>query len=273
MDKQLFSNPKEIKKRLAELEILENDAKRRIELILQKQKKIKKNKIIKKISQAALVVLLSGGSIRGIYTYGKYDAKQKINKEIKQQINNSNQNNDNILILPIKEKISQKNLEHWISKDKIDPLITYDIIAETINNIQKESIRKQIITYLKKGDIIKMQEFLGMKTNSKYHSNTASGKIDINTIQRITDPFFRLEKNEIIQHPNIPQDIKEYYKKCLEGEIKTNNANYIIISKTDFHFYLFTKDHRLLHRQACLLGKDIGEEGEWVPYEFYKTNK
>ncbi len=112
----------------------------------------------------------------------------------------------------------------------------------------------------------------GMKKQSEYASNKATGKIDMNTFFRISDEYFGLEKQEILDNQNIPQDVKNIYQKFVAGEINNNGTSYLIISKTDFHMYLFTKDHKLLNRQLSLLGKNIGQEGEWVPYKYYRTN-
>jgi len=76
-----------------------------------------------------------------------------------------------------------------------------------------------------------------------------------------------------LENQEIAQDVKDIYQKFVSGEINNNNENYIIISKTDYHLYLLTKEHKLLSRQVVLLGEDMGEKGERVPYAWYKTNK
>lgn len=114
-----------------------------------------------------------------------------------------------------------------------------------------------------------------MKRNSEYTSNKATGKIDLNTLHRFADPLFGLEEKEILENKDIAQDVKDIYQKFVAGEIDNNGQNYIIISKTDIYLYLFTKDHKLLHRDKKhdLIGKDIEKDGKRVPYPYYRTNK
>jgi hypothetical protein len=75
-----------------------------------------------------------------------------------------------------------------------------------------------------------------------------------------------------LENQDIAEDVKEGYKKFISWEINNNNENYIIISKTDFHLYLFTKDHKILSRQVVLLGEDMWEKWERVPYDWYDTS-
>jgi len=117
-----------------------------------------------------------------------------------------------------------------------------------------------VIECFKNGNVIEAQEIFGMKRNSQYTSNKAAGRMDKNTLNRFSDIYSNLYGKDILDNKEIPQDVKVAYQKFLLGEIKNNDANYIIISKIDFHLYLFTKDHKLLNRQVVLLGEDIGKE-------------
>ena len=149
----------------------------------------------------------------------------------------------------------------------------YESVSAVINSIKNNETRKQVIEYLKQGNITEAQEMFAMKRNSQYASNQATGMIDHNSLSRFGDPYFNLQGREILEHQDIPQDVKNTYQKFLLGTINNNDAEYIIISKTDFDLYLFTKDHKLLNRQISLLGKDIGKEGERIPYDGFRTDK
>ena len=113
----------------------------------------------------------------------------------------------------------------------------------------------------------------GFKKNSQYTSNKATGKIDQNTLDRFGDPYFGLYGKEIMDNLDIPQDVKDIYQKFLFGEYDIHGQDYIIISKTDFNLYLFTKDHKLLNRQITVLGKDIDKNGKRLPYPYYENNE
>ncbi len=78
---------------------------------------------------------------------------------------------------------------------------------------------------------------------------------------------------EILEHKDIPQEVKDIYQKFLLGELDNNNAAYMILCKSDFYLYLFTKDHKLLSRQITLLGEDMKKNQERIPYPYYQTNK
>ncbi len=74
---------------------------------------------------------------------------------------------------------------------------------------------------------------------------------------------------EITNNPEIGQDVKDAYKEFLEGKIDYNNQNYLIISKDSCKVYLFDKNNRLINIQPVLIGKDIGNENEFMPYDHY----
>lgn len=234
----------------------------------QKKNTIKKGNTWKKIGKVAAIGLLTGGLIAGIVHTKKQNAKDKESDKNKQEI----QIPDSTENIPPKTYFTVDSIKTYIQKDQVDALVSYESIADAVNAIEDENTKKELIACLRKGDVTKAQEMYGMKKNSQYTSNKATGKIDLNTLFRVSDEYFGLEKQEVLDHPGIPQDVKDVYQKFLKDEIYNNGANYIIISKTDFHLYLFTKDHVLLNRQLSLLGKNIGQEGERVPYEYYKTN-
>lgn len=290
MEKRL--NQQEMKKRLEKLEILEKKEKdklanlrKKLEVFdvledkekkkLEKMKKWsnEKNRKIKNIGKLALIGTLGTATILGINEYAKHDVKKKNNQEIEQGIINTDQKNDSTAIFPNKTMITVDILKEKIVKDKMDPMISYDNLVTIINAIKNDKVREDVIDYLKAGKIIEVQEMFGMKKNSKYPSNKATGKIDANTLKKFSEQYFGLYGKEILTHKDIPQDVKTIYQKFLLGEIDNNDANYMILSKTDFYLYLFTKNHKLLNRQITLLGKDIKKDQERVPYTYYKTNK
>ncbi|MEI6672289.1 MAG: hypothetical protein WCL02_02775 [bacterium] len=92
-----------------------------------------------------------------------------------------------------------------------------------------------------------------MKTASEYVSNKTTGKIDANTLYRLSDKMFGLSGNEILNHPDIPQEVKEIYKDFANGKINTNKQNYIIVCKNNTTVYLFNTTHQLINHQVVLL--------------------
>ena len=228
-------------------------------------------KIFNKIRKTVLVLGIAWGLSLAIYQYAIYDAKKRANEKVEEAIKSNPQ--DSIPTLPTRIIITTDTLKKHIRQEQLAPWISYDSIASIINNINNDELREQVIECFKNGNVIEAQEIFGMKRNSQYTSNKAAGRMDKNTLNRFSDIYFNLYGKDILDNKEIPQDVKVAYQKFLLGEIKNNDANYIIISKIDFHLYLFTKDHKLLNRQVVLLGEDIGKEWERVPYKYYKTNK
>jgi hypothetical protein len=88
-------------------------------------------------------------------------------------------------------------------------------VSEVVNNIPNREIREQVIELLKNGKIIETQELFGMKRNSQYPSNTATGKIDRKTLKRLADPYIGLYGKELLENQDIAEDVKEGYKKFI----------------------------------------------------------
>lgn len=84
-----------------------------------------------------------------------------------------------------------------------------------INAIADKNVRIQVIKDIKLGDIASAQEIFGMKKQTKYKSNRASGTIDAITLERFEDPLFNLSGDELIGNAEIPQDVKNVYQKFL----------------------------------------------------------
>ena len=133
------------------------------------EKKPKKHRIVKTIGKIALITALTWWTIRGINHFAKQDAKNKHNKDTEQGITKPKQNNDSTATL--KTVITVDMLKTHISNDKLDVWTSYDGLATIVNGIEKDEVREQLITYLKKGEIIEAQEMFGMKRNSEYTSN------------------------------------------------------------------------------------------------------
>lgn len=108
-----------------------------------------------------------------------------------------------------------------------------------------------------------------MKRNSEYTSNKATGIIDQNTLNKIKNPLFGLQGEELLNHPDISDDVKEAYTEFLNNKISNDGLPYLILSKKTCKQYLFSKDNTLIHDQTILIGKDIGKDGEFIPYDHY----
>ena len=93
-----------------------------------------------------------------------------------------------------------------------------------------------------------------MKENSEFTNNCATGKMNKATLDKLADPFLMLDHNEILNNPNIPQDVKDAHNKFFNGQYPTNGVGYIIASKKDMNEYLFTANHHLLKRYPILTG-------------------
>lgn len=77
---------------------------------------------------------------------------------------------------------------------------------------------------------------------------------------------------EILENENISQDVKDAYKAFMEGTMNNNNENYLIESKICMHSFLFDKQHRLIDLQPIIVGRDIGKDQEYVPFEWFYEN-
>jgi len=97
-----------------------------------------------------------------------------------------------------------------------------------------------------------------MKENSEFTNNRATGKMNKATLEKLANPFLMLDHNEILNNPNIPQDVKDAHNKFFDGQYPTNAVAYIIVSKRDMNEYLFTADHHLLKRYPILAGTQPG---------------
>jgi len=56
-----------------------------------------------------------------------------------------------------------------------------------VNAINIQETREQVIELLRNGKLIETQELFGMKRDSKYPSNMATGKIDRNSLKRFSN--------------------------------------------------------------------------------------
>jgi hypothetical protein len=110
-----------------------------------------------------------------------------------------------------------------------------------------------------------------MKINSEYTSNKTKGVLDQNILHKIKNPLFGLVGQDVINNPNISDDIKEAYQEFLNGKIKNENKAYLILSKKTCKEYLFDKNNQLIDIQPILIGADVGNKGKFMPYEYYKV--
>lgn len=255
------------------MEIFKNKTPEEVRKILKKEKnKPKMKKLFHKILKIITILWVTGGLVFYIYNYGKDEAKRKANEKIEETIKKWNEQ-DSIAKISTRITITPDILKQQIWSDKLTQWISYEDLSMVVNAINIQETREQVIELLRNGKLIETQELFGMKRDSKYPSNMATGKIDRNSLKRFSNWYTGLYGKELLENQEIAQDVKDIYQKFVSGEINNNNENYIIISKTDYHLYLLTKEHKLLSRQVVLLGEDMGEKGERVPYAWYKTNK
>lgn len=160
----------------------------------------------------------------------------------------------------IGKKIEEHKQKEKI-KEKTDIIedVSMQEVWNAVNSMQNEELQSQVTKYLKSKQIIKLQELLGMKKNSEYASNRATGVLDKNTIERIKDPLLGLKGIEVLNSDEITDGVKNAYKQFMNNEIDNHDKPYLIISKKKCRQYLFTSDHKLINSQAMLLGEDIGE--------------
>jgi hypothetical protein len=260
-------------KELKELETKKEQEKKKLETLLQSKQIHKKTKQAKNIGKIALIGTLTAATIFGINEARKSRQKDQVQREDDTKNTDKKQKADSTATFPTKIIITEDIIKKHITQDKLELSLSYKEIANTINNIQNNKIREEVITYLKQGKIREIQEMYGMKRNSKYISNKATDMIDKNTLHRLDNNLFGLYGKYLLKHKDIPQEVKDIYQKFLLGEIDNNNAAYMIVCKSNFMLYLFTKDHKLLYNQSTLLGKDIEKDQERIPYNYYNTNK
>jgi len=260
-------------KELKELETKKEQEKKKLETLLQSKQINKKTKQAKNIGKIALIGTLTAATIFGINEARKSRQKDQVQREDDTKNTDKKQKADSTATFPTKIIITEDIIKKHITQDKLELSLSYKEIANTINNIQNNKIREEVITYLKQGKIREIQEMYGMKRNSKYISNKATDMIDKNTLHRLDNNLFGLYGKYLLKHKDIPQEVKDIYQKFLLGEIDNNNAAYMIVCKSNFMLYLFTKDHKLLYNQSTLLGKDIEKDQERIPYNYYNTNK
>ncbi len=232
--------------------------------IIQTDKDWKINKIIKKIWIAMGIITITSWLIRAIWTRAQKDAKNKRIYETEQGVDEKK-----IEEKKPEDKFTINKLQNSIQKERLHG-ITYENIMDAIQNISNTEIQKKIIILLKTGNVIWLQEFYGMKKNSEYTSNKATGNMDVNTLNKIRNPLFGLIGKYILNNTDIPNDIKEIYQKFIIGEISNNKLTYLILSKNTCTQYLFSKDHELVDKQTILIGGNIGNHTDFMPYQYYK---
>ena len=148
--------------------------------------------------------------------------KDQVQREDDKKNTDQDQKMDSTATFPAKTLITEDMLKKNITQDELWSLISYEHIVNTINKIENDKVREELIWYLKEGKIVEAQEMYGMKRDSKYTSNKATGKIDANTLQRFSDNLFWLYGKDILENKDIPQEVKNAYEKFLLGEIDNN---------------------------------------------------
>jgi len=227
-------------------------------------------KISRYILIAVIVLLASGVWYFWWHGLQEYRKGQKIKKfkeeqkEIQRQDsiaeNERKQKPDTVKKIdplpPDPTKITMNELKYYVPIDKLDNLDTayYQQLMDVLNAMDSSDVKIRLIDFLKKWNIIWAQEYFGMFTNSEYKSNKATGIIDANTLLRFSDPMFRLSGDDILNHPNIPLDVKSKYKELIENwQRNKKNVPWSIISKTDCRSYLFNVSNQLINVQdVCL---------------------
>ncbi len=227
-------------------------------------------RIIKKISIAVGIAVVSGGLIVGIRTRAKKDAKNKRIYDTEQSTDQNKERHGDATKIIQQDPITIGQLQQAISQEQLQD-ITYQEIEDAVIAIPYPEIQKAAIEHIKKWDIFWLQEMYGMKRNSEYASNKASGKMDTQTLEKIRNPLFGAKWPEVMNNPKIPSDVKEAYQDFLTWKISNGNLPYLILSKSTCTQYLFTKEHRLTDKQTILIGADKGNTWPFQPYPYYKS--
>ena len=255
-----------------ELSKMVSTAKNDKELEIELAKKSKEN-IRNKLKKTFLILWIT--TIVFVALYIRNENYKKNNKKVynTEQGSVDSSNGQNIDTIPSQiDKVSEEQLEKMLPKDRMNG-VSYDQIKEKINALPNKSSRITLIEFLKKWDIIGMQEFVGMKNNSPYSLNTTTGIIDENTLSRITDPMVWLLWNDVMNDQNIPTNIRQAYQEFIDEKDKFNNESFGFISKSNYKLYLFDKNWTLINTQTILVWKDIGKPWERVPYPYYLGTK
>lgn len=253
------------------MEVFQDKSIDEIRKIIKKEKnKPKMKKLYNKIRKTMIILGITWGLARGIWTLAKKDAKNKRVYETEQWVDQKedaptqtgdvwDDQREKIMLDTLQKSIPQNMLNGVEHKEIIDAVMT----------ITNEEIQTQVIDFLKAGNIIWLQELYGMKRNSEYTSNKATGIIDQNTLKKIKNPLFGLQGEDLLNNPNISDDVKEAYQEFLNNRIPNDGLAYLILSKKTYKQYLFNKDHILINDQTILIGKDVGNNGEFIPYDHY----
>lgn len=165
-----------------------------------------------------------------------------------------------------------KDLEQNLNQDNLVD-ISYSDVLNTVNNFKNDNLKRHVMYYLLKNDVVSAQKLLGMELDcdSAYPDYVAWKKLDKSQLQKMQKLWEtrRFDSPEtVLNNPNIPQDVKDVYNQILDGKIKTDNLPYSIVSKTDYRIYLFSADNHLLDRQNTILWADAGDQknnpAKWI---------
>ena len=165
-----------------------------------------------------------------------------------------------------------KDLEQNLDQDNLVD-ISYSDVLNTVNSFKNDNLKRHVMYYLLKNDVVSAQKLLGMELDcdSAYPDYIAWKKLDKSQLQKMQKLWQtrRFDSPEaVLNNPNIPQDVKDVYNQILDGKIKTDNLPYSIVSKTDYRIYLFSADNHLLDRQNTILWADAGDKkndpSKWI---------
>lgn len=210
----------------------------------------------KKIKKWVIIIAITGAILGMIRWTAEIIKNENIKKEIKKA--QTEQIDEWIQDIPVNpDIIDVKELQENIASSDLDG-VTYEQVTKAVMSIKNQEVRRNIIVFFRCNNTIGIQEYLGMKESSEYSSNKITGKIDKNTLDRLSDPMFWLSWNDILNHPNIPQEVKEIYKDFANGKINTNKQNYIIVCKNNTTVYLFNTAHQLINHQIVLIWAKTG---------------
>lgn len=150
----------------------------------------------------------------------------------------------------LSKKLNQENL-NWI---------TYEQILSTVNWFKDVNLQKAVMYSLLNNDVMTAQKLLWMSPNcNDYQNYKAWTRLWATELQKMANQWktrMYLSETEVMWSSNIPQDVKNVYKKFISWELSNNGKDYAIVSKDDYRIYLFSQDHHLLARQNVLLWAD-----------------
>lgn len=115
-----------------------------------------------------------------------------------------------------RQLLTLEKLQISLSKRFFEEGINHKDVFDAVNNLVNQESKKAIIDFLYTADITGLQGYLGMKKDSKFALNKATGSMDYNTLKIISGGYFGCRNEEILENPNISEDVKDAYQEFMD---------------------------------------------------------